>query len=315
MTVRNGAGYSPVVQAPIVTAADVLTLTELQQLRRTSAVRGAGLVLHAWTMIAAAMAVYVVWPSALTFALAVAVIGSRQLGLFVLVHEAAHWLLFPGLRRNTLVASWLCGFPLFVTDLKTYRRTHHLHHRHTQQADDPDLALTAAFPVARARFWRDVLRDLSGWTACARIVAWSGWRQPRREAWRLVRGPLLCQAVLLAVLASIGRWELYLLLWVLPLATWYQLLTRLRSIAEHAMVPDDDDPLRNTRTTGAGLLARAFLAPYWVNYHVEHHLLVFVPCWKLRRAHALLVAKGYGARMELAPGYLDVINRAVSIAR
>ena len=78
------------------------------------------------------------------------------------------------------------------------------------------------------------------------------------------------------------------------------------------MVPDDDDALRNTRSTGAGPLARALLAPYWVNYHLEHHLMVFVPCWKLRRAHQLLLAKGYAARMELATSYLDVIKRVTS---
>lgn len=55
-------------------------------------------------------------------------------------------------------------------------------------------------------------------------------------------------------------------------------MTRLRAIAEHAVVGDAADPLRNTRTTGAGPLARALLAPYWVNYHLEHHLLIFVPC-------------------------------------
>jgi hypothetical protein len=33
---------------------------------------------------------------------------------------------------------------------------------------------------------------------------------------------------------------------------------------------------------------------------------VFVPCWKLRRAHALRLAKGHAGRMELAPSYLDV---------
>jgi fatty acid desaturase len=299
----------------MVTAGDVLTLSELRELRRTSALRGAGLVLHAWATIALAMVVSAVWPSAFTLVLAIAVIGSRQLGLLVVMHEAAHWLLFPSMRVNTLVASWLCAYPLFATDLKAYRRAHHLHHRHTQQPEDPDLALAASFPVARGRFWRDVLRDLSGWTLCARIVAWPGWRQPRGDAWRRVRGPLVSNAVLFTVLASTGHWELYLLLWVLPLATWHELLVRLRSIAEHAMVPDDGDPLRNARTTSAGPLARAFLAPYWVNYHVEHHVLVFVPCWKLRRAHALLRAKGYHARMELAPGYLDVIHRAMSARR
>ena len=60
------------------------------------------------------------------------------------------------------------------------------------------------------------------------------------------------------------------------------------------------------------LLARTFVAPYWVNYHLEHHLLVFVPCWKLREAHALLVAKGYRPRMEVAPSYAAVIRRATS---
>jgi fatty acid desaturase len=49
-----------------------------------------------------------------------------------------------------------------------------------------------------------------------------------------------------------------------------------------------------------------------VNYHLEHHLLVFVPCWKLGQAHALLLAKGYGARMERSPGYLEVLGRAAA---
>ena len=283
----------------------MLTLSELRELRRTSALRGAGLVLHAWSTIAIAMAVSAIWPSAFTLVLAIAVIGSRQLGLLVLMHEATHWLLLPGLRPNTVVATWLCASPVFATDLKGYRRSHHLHHRHTQEPDDPDLALAAPFPVARGRFWRDVVRDLSGWTAIARVVTWPGWRQPLGEMWHALRAPLVTNAVLFALLALTGHWELYLLLWVLPLVTWHQLLVRLRSIAEHAMVPD-------TRTTTAGPFARAFLAPYWVNYHVEHHLLVFVPCWKLRRAHALLRAKGYDERMELAPGYLDVISRATS---
>ena len=105
---------------------------------------------------------------------------------------------------------------------------------------------------------------------------------------------------------------IYLLLWLVPLATWYQVVTRVRDIAEHALASEDHDPLRNTRRVLAGFLARTFVAPYWVNYHLEHHLLVFVPCWKLRETHALLVAKGYRPRMEVAPSYAAVIRRATS---
>jgi fatty acid desaturase len=307
----GGMSAEPVPAPRPVTAGDLVTLEELRWLSRKSSARGAGLVLHAWAAIALAMMVYAAWPSPLTFVAAVAVIGSRQLGLLVLMHETSHWLLFPDLRPNTWVGSWLCAYPLW-TDLRRYRREHHAHHRHTQQPGDPDLALTAPFPVSRGALWRDVLRDLSGWSTCARVLARRPGSESAAPGWRGLRGPVIANASLLGVLAASGRWDLYFLLWALPLATWYPLVTRLRAIAEHAMTPDRDDPWRNTRSTAAGWLARVFLAPYWVNYHLEHHLLVFVPCWKLARAHALLLAKGYGGRMELSPGYLDVIRVATA---
>ena len=255
------------------------------------------------------MTVFAMWPSTLTLVAAVAVIGTRQLGLMVLMHEAAHWLILPDRRMNDRVAKWLCAYPLWGS-LTPYRREHHLHHRHTQQPEDPDLPLTAPFPVTCGTLSRAALGDLTAWTVCASVPAW--WRALAPRGWRGLRGPIASNAVLFAVLVCAGSWYLYPLLWLLPLATWYQLVSRLRRIAEHAVVPDNDDPLRNTRTTAAGLLARTFLAPYWVNYHLEHHLLVFVPCWKLRRAHALLMAKGYGERMELASGYPDVVLRVTS---
>lgn len=293
-----------------VTAGRVFTLAEMRELRTTSNLRGAWLVVHCWAVIAGAMAVCVAWPAPLVIAAAALVIGSRQLGLMVLMHEAGHWLLFKGQKANDRVARWLCIHPLWLMELKPYRRAHHLHHRYTGLSEDPDLPIMAAYPVARRALGRAALRDLSGVTALARAVASGPWRAPLPEAWRRLRGPLAVNAVLLGALAAAGRWYLYPLLWVLPMVTWLPLVTRLRAIAEHGMARDGDDALRNSRTTGAGLIARAFLAPYWVNYHLEHHLIVFVPCWKLPRVHRLLLAKGYGARMELAPGYPDLVRRA-----
>jgi fatty acid desaturase len=308
------AGVTSPAEAPVtsepVTAGRVFTLAEMRELRTTSNLRGAWLVVHAWAVIAGAMTVCAIWPSPLTIAAAVLVIGSRQLGLMVLMHEAGHWLLFKGQKANDRVARWLCIHPLWAMELKPYRRAHHLHHRYTGQAEDPDLAVVTAFPVTRGALWRAALGDLSGVTALKDVVSAGPWREPLPAAWRRLRGPLAVNAALLAALAVAGRWYLYPLLWLVPMVTWLPLVTRLRSIAEHAMAPDGDDPLRNSRTTGAGLLARAFLSPYWVNYHLEHHLIVFVPCWKLRRVHQLLLAKGYRGRMELAPSYPELIRRA-----
>lgn len=286
----------------------MLTLGELRHLRRTSGLRGAGLVLHAWGVIAAAMTLSACVPSPLVLLLAVMVIGSRQLGLAVLMHEGGHWLLFPRGTMNTEVARWLCANPIWA-DLGRYRRQHHLHHRHTHQPGDPDLAVADTYPVCRSALAWAALRDLSTCTFWADVFGWSGWREPR-AGWRQLRGPLACNAAIATALAAAGHWELYLLLWLLPLATWYQLVSRVRKIAEHAVVVDRDDPLRNARTTAAGPIARALLAPYWVNYHLEHHLLIFVPCWKLPQAHALLRAKGYEPRMEVASGYREILARA-----
>ncbi|MFN3400793.1 MAG: fatty acid desaturase, partial [Ferrovibrio sp.] len=68
----------------------------------------------------------------------------------------------------------------------------------------------------------------------------------------------------------------------------------------------------NTRTTYANPLARLLLAPYWVNYHLEHHLLLSLPCWKLPAAHRLLLTKGLRDQMEVQESYLDVLRMAAS---
>ena len=73
--------------APAI-AGDLLTLAEIQSLRRVSGLRSTMLLIHAWATIAGAMLLYAVWPNALTLMLAVALVGARQLGLAVLVHEA-----------------------------------------------------------------------------------------------------------------------------------------------------------------------------------------------------------------------------------
>jgi fatty acid desaturase len=92
-------------------------------------------------------------------------------------------------------------------------------------------------------------------------------------------------------------------------------ISRIRNIAEHAVVPDNSDPLRNTRTTEAGFLERLFVAPYYVNYHLEHHLLFYVPCYNLPRVHQILMRGPQARRMEVQPGYAAVLRLATGKPR
>jgi fatty acid desaturase len=115
-----------------------------------------------------------------------------------------------------------------------------------------------------------------------------------------------------AACAAAGVWWAYPLLWLVPLLTWHMVITRIRNIAEHAVVPDSSDPLRNTRTTHANFLERLFIAPYYVNYHLEHHLLFYVPCYNLPRVHEILSRSSMAARMETQPNYLAVLRLATA---
>jgi fatty acid desaturase len=292
------------MQTTVAKMSEYLTSEQLRILRGKSNLMGTLLVLHAWALIAGSMALFAWYPNPFTFLLAVVVIGGRQLGLAILMHDAAHGLLFADRRVNDWVGAWLCAFPVF-TSLTLYRPYHLTHHRFTQQPKDPDLGLSAPFPIARRSLWRKVVRDLTGQTAFQR----------RREQFRrgiAVREGMIVNGLMWIGLAAAGYWWLYPVLWLVPLATWYQLVSRIRNIAEHAVVPDNDDPLRNTRTTYAGPLMRLLVAPYWVNYHLEHHLFMFVPCWRLPAAHKAMLAAGRGGQMELQPGYVTVLRRATS---
>ena len=301
-------------------ASGFLTPAEIRTFGGRSNLIGALLVLHAWACVVGAMLLFALWPNPLSFLLAVMIIGGRQLGLAILMHDAAHGLLFTRKSVNEWVGQWLCAYPV-VTNLLIYRPYHLKHHRFTQQPDDPDLALSAPFPITRASLRRKILRDLTGRTGYSRrkaqfLDAWGpsslSLRDHLAELRGLLGGAALVNAVLFAVLTVAGYWWFYFALWLLPLFTWYQLISRIRNIAEHAVVPDDDDPLRNTRTTLVGPLARLLLAPYWVNYHLEHHLVPFAPCWRLKSVHRFLLARGYGAQMELRRNYGDVLRLAAS---
>jgi fatty acid desaturase len=183
------------------------------------------------------------------------------------------------------------------------------------------LGLSAPFPITRKSLWRKIARDLTGQTTLKQRTAqvrsalgdpsWP-WRKRAARFMQRLGGPILVNSILFGMLLAAGHPEMYLLLWVVPFFTWLPLITRLRNIAEHAVVPDNDDPLRNARTTHANWIMRAILAPYWVNYHVEHHLYMWVPGHQLPRLQRMLLAKGYGPKMELQPGYLTVLRMASS---
>jgi fatty acid desaturase len=304
---------------------ELFTPQEWAPLSARSSWRGLLMVAHAWAVIVAAGAAFVLWPNPLTYLLAVMLIGARQLGLAILMHEAAHGGLHPNLKVNDWVGEWLCAAPTGAS-LAKYRPYHLTHHKYAQQAEDPDLVLSAPFPTTRASLRRKIVRDLTGQTFFKQRfgpllgkLRQAPSDQPKGAIFSGEVGRqapfLLWNLGLLAALSAIGLWWAWLALWIVPMATWFPLVTRLRNIAEHALVAKDEpDPFRHARTTRANGIERALIAPYHVNFHAEHHLFMHMPCWNLPKAHRLLAAKGRTEGMLTAPGYLSVLKAASSRA-
>jgi fatty acid desaturase len=303
--------------APVARAKprDVFDAETWARLRAVSNWRGLALVAHCWAVIGLALAASVVWPNPLVWIVAIMVIGTRQLGLAILMHEAAHNVLHPNHAINDGIGEWLCAAPVGAS-LSTYRDYHLAHHRYTQTPHDPDLGLSAPFPVTGASLRRKIIRDLTGQTfvkqrfgllALKLKGAGAGSSGIVQGASAKVAPFLVTNIALFGLLVALGAPYAFLI-WFVAMATWFPLATRIRNIAEHACVESSGDPYTHARTTRASLIERAFIAPYWVNFHAEHHLFMYLPCYRLPEAHRALRRHERAGRMTVSKGYLSALK-------
>lgn len=281
-----------------------------------------------WGLVFASFALVGWSANPLTILVALFVIGGRQLGCAIVMHEAAHRTFLSDRKWNDWIGNWLGAYPIW-SDVLPYRSYHLVHHARTGTDADPDLSLTRPFPISRESFARKVWRDLSGQTGWKQIKqtfkrdVGLGNRPNQRTrglkagqkpdvGWHKLVPVVVSNGAILGILALFGRPELYLL-WVVALLTTYRLVIRIRSIAEHAMCGPAENPLQNTRTTRVSWWERLLLAPNYVNFHLEHHLLMTVPHYNLPKMHAMLRRKGLLEDATVSDGgYAEVLRLATS---
>lgn len=284
----------------------VLTKDEIQRFSERNNWSALRIVAGNWLMIVAIFAAVAYWTHPVSIVAAIILLGGRQLGITVLVHDCGHGTLFTRLSWNRFVAYWLAA-PFVFSDAKAYRVRHNKHHRLGGTEDDPDLQNYVNYAVSRKSFIRKITRDLTGRTGIKTLYYSAKGYGPRA-----VTSWILGQAFLFGVLYLSGHGWLYLL-WPIAYLTTFMVVVRIRQAAEHASVPDltDPDPRKHTRTTYARWWERLLVAPNYVNYHLEHHILASVPCYRLPEFHAYLKAQGHLDTAELCNGYWAVIKKLV----
>lgn len=265
------------------------------------------------------------YPSVFVIIPALFIIGGRQLAFAVLMHDSSHHSVFSNKKLNDFVGNWFGAYPLF-NHMHSYRPYHKLHHITTGTVEDPDLLLTRGYPTSKKSMMRKFARDLFGVTGIkaffALIMMSLGYirytqagtiertsKEERRVNWMGIIGPIVSNLVLFAILSLLFNPWLYLV-WLLAYFTTFQFVVRVRAMAEHSVLEDTTDPLRNTRTTKANFIERLLFAPYHVNYHLEHHMLMTVPSYNLPKMHKLLVERGFYEKGLMANGYWEVIKLA-----
>jgi len=291
----------------------------LAQFTRRSAWRASlGIIQDLFFIGIAVSAALYFWPNPLVIALAVILIGTRQHALFVIAHDAAHYLLYQNRRVNDLVGR--AAATVQGLSMCTYRVIHRLHHNNLYGELDPDTALHGGYPRGRSYLIRKLLKDLSGFTAWKTYAYFLGGapalntstnvalrplddtsEKLRRDA-RIDRNTVVVfHVALLAAFAWSGYLVEYLVLWILPLVSVVQAILRLRAIAEHGATTDFSSPLTAARTNVLPGWLEWLIFPHHVNYHIEHHLYASVPHYHLPALHREMRARGLLEGAEVVP--------------
>jgi fatty acid desaturase len=298
---------------------DLLSPAELTLVTQRSNWRGAAIIAFDWLTIGATFTLMATFPNPLVLLLGLIVLGTRQLGLGVVVHETGHRSLFASNAMNDFAGTWLSGYWVF-SDKDSYMRVHLKHHQAAGTAEDPDRANYAAYPISRTSLRRKFTRDLTGQVGWRRLTSiyralkkWPKLSPPMRQY--LLRS-LAVNALLFVCLTSLGHGWLYLV-WITAFITSHMLVVRIRQIAEHAAVPDacSTDPRNHTRTLYINWLERLLIAPHQVHFHLEHHLMASVPIYRLETLHQLLLKKGYFEGMVFERGYVNLLKTVSRSAR
>ncbi len=297
-------------------------------------------IIMVWGVIALAISFalyFQIWWASL---LAILIIGSRQHALGTLVHDGTHYTLFKNRFWNDAICDIFCAFPIFIST-RGFRVFHLTHHRYTRTEKDPEVHAAAAhpdyiWPKTKWGMISTLVRDLLGinaLSAVGNIFIWSDAPSllgKSKDYWmskKIVPGIaefldrthekfhlsgklklfiLSYYLTLFTLLTVFGWWKIFLLYWILPLVSVVAFLIRLRGMSEHNGLSLASE-IKSSRTTLWKNPVMGYLVtPFYVNYHLEHHLYPQVPYFHLKDLHQELMRNElYRTEAALSTNYFS----------
>lgn len=228
-----------------------------------------------------------------SWVIAFVLMGRAHAQFASLMHEAAHRLLFAHKATNDFVGNWFLGYSV-MTSTQAYRRVHMAHHKREFGPNEPDIPLYANYPVSRASLRRKLIRDATGQTGYKLLRnQMKGLRSSDTRVKHTLWKMIAVQVIIASLFTLTGYWWMYPVMWVAPYLTVWRVINRLRSIAEHGGLREDDDRRFTTHSVRQHWSAHFFLVPYNIGFHMAHHVDAGVPFRHLREYNRLLHEANY----------------------
>ena len=268
----------------------------------------------AWVVILGA----IVWANHMATAwaslIAVLLVATRQNVLGLLSHDQAH-LLGYRTRFGDLAVNLLAAYPLLVLTVEGYAQVHLAHHRDYFTETDPDFARKSgedwSFPKTPLETAKLFLADVAGINTFKLIrgkrpasgnLAFA--RRYRIPAW--VR-PLYF-VVLAITLTLTGAWGMFLLYWILPIATVSQVIVRWGAICEHKYNLPGASVAESTPLIVLSWWERLLLPNLNFAMHPYHHYFPGVSFSLLPRIHEIYCREELVNHQNVFRGYLAYLR-------
>ena len=293
----------------------------LRDLSRLNPWRSTGQIVFEWTAIIGAVILCEQYWHPVLYLLTVIWIGARQHALGILMHDGSHARILRAKGWNDAISEVFLSWPIFVT-MRGYRKSHIPHHRYLDTDRDPDWVAKKTpeweFPKSRLSLALMLLKDLSGLNAFRLLTDLAQLGDPggvKGSGHGFRMGRLSFYILMAGIIGFFGLWQVFLLFWLVPLLTWFKVITHLRSIAEHFAL-EYDSFYTLSRTTYLTLFERFLIAPNHINYHVEHHLYPGVPFYRLPKLHRLLMEHAeFRKKAHTSYTYLGVLQECANDRR
>jgi fatty acid desaturase len=266
-----------------------------------------------WSTIAAATLAALYLQSAWLTFIAVILVATRQNVLALLLHEQAHRLAFRS-RWGDIFCNFTIAYPLLIT-LEGYRRVHLAHHQHYFTDKDPDYVRKQGeewtSPQRLASLVRSLLLEATGIHTLQILKskdmrAESGpTKTVRSDLWRRVA----FYVGLVAILTASGYWPIFLLYWLLPLVTVFQVIVRWAAICEHKYnlvrpTVAESTPFIRLRWWESLILPDLSFH----TYHIYHHWYPAIPYRRLSEVDEIFRREGLVREQNIFNGYHSYLH-------